>query len=134
MRSNLAREFNFAATQGSTGSETTIPRTKETQQLPNTIDPQTARLNGVATKMALEEPVIERHVAFRNDATPGALGPDIEDPIDHQHGRGRELHAELGRRIVEEIPVREGEQFILREALPTLELLVVHEMSPNRIR
>jgi hypothetical protein len=56
--------------------------------------------------MALEEPVIDRHVAFRNDAPPGTFASDFEDPIDHQHGRSGELQVELGRRVVEEIPVR----------------------------
>jgi hypothetical protein len=59
--------------------------------------------------MAVKKPVINCHVAFRNDSPPRALTSDFENPIHHQHGRSRELQGELGRRVVEEIPVRDAE-------------------------
>jgi hypothetical protein len=134
VRPNLARELDLTATQRPAGPEASIPRAKEAQQLPDAVDPQTTGLYGVAAKVTLEEPVVDRHVAFRNDTAPGALGSNLENPIDHQHGRSRELHVEFGRRIGEEIPVCEGEQLLLRKALLLLKLQVIHEISPNRIR
>jgi hypothetical protein len=109
MRADLPQKFNLATTERSARSKTPIPGAEETQQLPNAVDTQTTGLNGIAAKMAVEKPVIDRHVAFRNDSTPRTLTSDFENPIHHQHGWSRELQGEFGRRVVEEIPVRDAE-------------------------
>ena len=76
--------------------------------------------------MALEEPVVEAHVALGDDPALVALAADLVDAVDHQHRRQRQLRGERRGRVLDQPAVGEGEQLRAVEVRALAELLVVH--------
>src|SRR5206468_10477132 len=109
-----------------TDSETAAPSAEEAEQLPYRVHAEAARLDGVAEEVALEEPVVEVHVALGDEATAGAVAPDVDDAVDHEQRGKRQARLEARRRVVDQPAVREREQLRLGEARLPLELRVRH--------
>jgi hypothetical protein len=81
--SDLPRKFDFSASERAACAQSAIPRTVKSQQLPDAIDSEAARLDGVGAEVTLEEPIVDGDVAFRHDAPSGAVTSNLENPVDH---------------------------------------------------
>ena len=64
------------------------PHKKETNQLPERIQPETAGHDRITLEMTLEEPQVRIDVEFRDDLALAVLATGVDDPgnpIGHQH-------------------------------------------------
>ncbi len=134
MGPDLSEEFYLAASQGPAGPETAAPGDEEAQQLPDPVDTQASGLDRIAEEVTLKEPVVEGHIALRNDSAAGSLALDLLDPVDHEHGRQRQTSFEALRRIGHEASVTECQQLFFGKALALQELRVVHDPTSKRSR
>src|SRR5258705_9732202 len=64
---DLPLECDLAAPERPPASETAAPGAEEAQELPDGVHAEAARLYGVAEEVALEEPVVEGHVALGDE-------------------------------------------------------------------
>jgi hypothetical protein len=60
---DLAEELELTATESSPRAQPTRPVAEESEQLPYTVEPEAAWLHGIVPEVALEEPIVELHVA-----------------------------------------------------------------------
>jgi hypothetical protein len=70
------------------------PSQEEAQHLPHGIEAQASRHHRVTLEMASEKPEVWLHVELGNDLALAVLAAgfgDLHDPIEHQHGRQRQL-------------------------------------------
>ena len=132
MRADLPLECDLAAPERPTDSETAAPGAEEAEQLPHRIHAETARLDGIAEEVALEEPVVEVHVALGDEATAGAVAPDVDDAVDHEQRGKRQARLEARRWVFDQPAVREREQLRLGEARLPLELGIRHRYPPSK--
>jgi hypothetical protein len=84
--------------------------------------------------VALEEPVVEIHVALGDAATAVSLAGELRHAVEHEHRRRRQARSEALGRIIDQVAVGECQQLLLVEAVPLLELLVLHVAPPKRSR
>jgi hypothetical protein len=88
---------------------------KKACQLPERVEAEAAGHDGVALEMAAEEPKIGLNVEFGADvalAIGAALFADIDNAIEHEHGRQRQLRIAL----TEQFAATAGEQILIVEA------------------
>jgi len=126
VRADLPLERDLAAPERPTGSQTPAPGAEEAEQLPHRVHTEAARLDGVALEVALEEPVVELHVALGDEAAARPVAPEFDDAVEHEERGKRQARLEARRRVVDQPAVREREQLPLGEAPPLLELGIRH--------
>jgi hypothetical protein len=79
--SDLTEELDLAAAQGTTRTHATAPIAIEAEELPHTVESETARLYRITQEMALEEPIVETHVARGGELPATARPADMIDSI-----------------------------------------------------
>ena len=129
---DLPEELDLAAAQCAPGSRSAGPRAIEAEQLPDAVDAQAARLDRVAGEVALEEPIVETHIALGDRRAAVAVARDLGDAIEHQHRRRWQARRETLRRILDQVAVGEGEQVGLGKTLGSEKFGVLHEVPPKR--
>src|SRR5579872_5497528 len=100
----------------------------EADELPHGVHAEGSRLDRIAPEVALEEPVVDAHVPLADDSPPTAGPLDGDDAVHHEQRRPRHPH-ELRRRILDERPVREGDEIPLRERGASEKLRIPHSVD-----
>src|SRR4030095_4961670 len=87
---HLARELDLAAAERSPCPQPARPGAPESEELPDAVQLEAAGLHGVTREVTREVPVIRRHGTL-GDGHPAlsAVALEVDDPIEHQHGRER---------------------------------------------
>ena len=102
---------HVANTECPAAARVAFPAEEKAQQLPGSIQTQTARHDRVALEVAVEKPEIRGDIQFGNDlafAIAAAFVADVSNAIDHQHVRqGQPCVAGA-----KQLPVGAGEQFL----------------------
>src|SRR5882762_7667014 len=93
-RNDHAGELDLAHADRAPAARRLHPAEEEPQQLPHRVKAKAARHHRVALEMAGEEPEIGLHVELGHDLAL-AIFPagvrDLDDPVEHQHRRQRQL-------------------------------------------
>ena len=108
-------------------------RRVEPDELPDRVHAEAAGLHGIGAEVALEEPGVDEHVELGHDPPLRPAVGDLDDAIDHEHGRRRKRREAFGRRVLDQRAVRQPEDFRLRERGALQELGVLHEGLPTSI-
>src|ERR1039457_2050042 len=93
-RQHLAAELDFAAAERASATLAPHPAQIETDQLPHRVQPQASRHHRVALEMAGKKPEFGAQVELGDDLTlavGSALFADVDDAVEHQHGRQGQL-------------------------------------------
>src|SRR4051812_45592996 len=93
-RHDHAAELYLADTQRPAAARSLHPAEEEAQKLPQPVQPQAARHHRITLEVAGEEPEVRLDVEFGHDlalAVAAALVVDLQDTVDHQHRRQRQL-------------------------------------------
>src|SRR5262249_60886184 len=92
------------------GPQAARPGAPESEELPDAVELEAAWLDGITREMTREVPVVGRHPALGDgDSAPSAVALELEDPVEHQHGRRRKPGGERRRRVREEPSACAGE-------------------------
>src|SRR5450759_3579690 len=111
-RQHLAAELDLAAAERASVPLTSHPAQMKTDQLPHCIQPQASRHHRVALEMADEKPEFRAQVELGDYlalAEGSALVADVDDAIEHQHGREGQLRIAGA----EHLPAPAGEQLFV---------------------
>src|ERR1035437_2347453 len=111
-RQHLAAELDLAAAERASVPLTSHPAQIKTDQLPHCIQPQASRHHRVALEMTGEKPEFRAQVELGDDlalAEGSALVADVDDAIEHQHGRQGQLRIAGA----EHLPAPAGEQLLV---------------------
>ena len=91
---HLIDEFDFADAERPTAAGQAEPAEEEARQLPQRVEPEASRHDRIALEMATEEPQLRLDVELGAHfaLAMGAAGlGDVDDAIEHQHRRQRQL-------------------------------------------
>src|SRR5262249_47765035 len=70
------------------------PAEEEPDKLPQSVEPETSRHDGITLEMTREKPQIRLHIEFRTGKPPPMFAASLRNfanSLEHQHGRQRQL-------------------------------------------
>ncbi len=115
MGPDLARKLDLRTSQRSTAAQSAVPGAEEADQLPYGVHSEAPRLNRITQKVAVKEPIVETHVALRDDASAVPPPRYVFDAVHHEHRGERKASLVFRRRILDEPAVSQSEDLLFRK-------------------
>src|SRR6185437_411075 len=118
VRHHLAGEFQFAKAKRAATALAAAPGQKKPHHLPERVEPEAPRHDGIALEMAAEKPEIRFDIEFGADqplAIFAAGSGNFADAVEHQHRRQWQLRIALAKNLA---PAARQQIFIVVTAAP----------------